>query len=72
MGTYTITFDTKGGETAEDITAESGSWQAIAKPVRAGHVFDGWVVTGHDRATAAYSSGSQGICSTSRRMIPSA
>lgn len=55
MGTYTITFDTKGGETAEDITAESGSWQAIAKPVRAGHVFDGWVVTGHDRATAAYS-----------------
>jgi len=55
MGTYTITFDTKGGEAAENVTATSGSWRTIAKPVRAGHVFDGWVVTGHDRATAAYS-----------------
>lgn len=42
-GTFTLSFDTKGGNTIADITQEAGTEIDIpSDPVREGYVFDGW------------------------------
>lgn len=57
MGQYTISFDLNGGGVREDVSWGTGSsaWYRVMPPERAGYVFDGWVVTGHNRKTAMYS-----------------
>lgn len=56
---YTIAFNTNGGESRADVTAATGAWVTIlaAEPgmFLSGRAFDGWIVTGHDRRTAVYS-----------------
>lgn len=57
---YRIAFNTNGGAAMADATAEANDWADVpaAEPGEflSGRTFDGWIVTGHDRKTAVYSS----------------
>jgi len=39
---YTVSFDTRGGETLASLTAESGETVSVPDPVREGYTFTGW------------------------------
>ena len=42
MNKYTITFETNGGTSIEQVTADYGTLISIENPIKEGYIFDGW------------------------------
>ena len=42
MNKYTLTFETNGGTSIEQVTADYGTLISIENPIKEGYIFDGW------------------------------